>query len=86
MLTIAPARQRSDDGRNRTGNPPLDCAPPGIRFVPDNLIGDDPEGVKEGLRDSYRRLLSLEFDGLMCVHGEPIAPGGRQALQQFVER
>jgi hypothetical protein len=58
----------------------------GLGFVPDNLIGDDPEGVKEGLRDSYRRLLSLEFDGLMCAHGDPMPSGGKEALREFVGR
>jgi hypothetical protein len=56
----------------------------GLRFVPDNLIGHDPEAVKEGLRDAYRRLLSLDFDGLMCAHGDPIPSGGREALREFV--
>ena len=28
----------------------------GIRFVPDNLIGDNPEVIKERLRRSYARL------------------------------
>jgi hypothetical protein len=57
----------------------------GLGFVPDNLIGDEPEAVKDGLRESYRRLLSLNFDGLMCAHGDPIPTGGREALQEFVE-
>ena len=56
----------------------------GLRFVPDNLIGDDPEAVKEGLRSSYRRLLGLDFDGLMCAHGDPIPSGGKEALREFV--
>lgn len=56
----------------------------GLGFVPDNLIGDDPEAVKEGLRDSYRRLLSLEFDGLLLAHGDPIVPGGKETLRRFV--
>jgi hypothetical protein len=56
----------------------------GLRFVSDNLIGDDPEAVKEGLRDSYRRLLSLDFEGLMCAHGDPMPTGGREALREFV--
>ncbi len=55
----------------------------GLGFVPDNLIGDDPEAVKNGLRDSYRRLLSLDFDGLMCAHGDPIPLGGKDALREF---
>jgi hypothetical protein len=57
----------------------------GLGFVPDNLIGDDPEVVKEGLRNAYRRLLSLDFDGLMCAHGDPIPSGGKSALREFVE-
>jgi hypothetical protein len=56
----------------------------GLGFVPDNLIGDDPEAVKAGLRDSYRRLLSLDFDGLMCAHGDPMPGGGKEALREFV--
>jgi hypothetical protein len=56
----------------------------GLGFVPDTLIGEDPEAVKDGLRDSYRRLLSLEFDGLMCAHGDPMPSGGREALRDFV--
>jgi hypothetical protein len=56
-----------------------------LRFVPDNLIGDDPEGVKQGLRESYRGLLDREFDGLLLAHGEPIASGGKERLREFVE-
>jgi hypothetical protein len=56
----------------------------GIRFVPDNLIGDDPEAVKEGLRESYRRLLALDFDGLICAHGDPMPTRGKEALREFV--
>jgi glyoxylase-like metal-dependent hydrolase (beta-lactamase superfamily II) len=55
-----------------------------LRFVPDNLIGDDPESVREGLRESYRRLLDLEFDGLLFAHGDPVVEGGKQALRKFV--
>ena len=58
--------------------------PAGLGFVPDNLIGDEPEAVKDGLRDSYRRLLSLDFDGLMCAHGDPMPSGAREALREFV--
>jgi hypothetical protein len=56
----------------------------GLRFVSDNLIGDDPEGVKEGLRAAYRRLCALDFDGLMCAHGDPMPSGGKEALREFV--
>jgi hypothetical protein len=54
-----------------------------LRFVPDNLLGDDPEEVKRGLRDSYRRLRELEFDGLLFAHGKPVVVGGKDALRDF---
>jgi hypothetical protein len=56
-----------------------------LGFVSDRLLGDDPEAVKSGLAKSFRRLLELDFDGLLLAHGEPIAPGGKEALSRFVE-
>jgi hypothetical protein len=53
-------------------------------FVPDPLIGDDPEAIKRALRAAYRRLLSLEFDHLLFAHGEPWIGGGKRALSAFV--
>jgi hypothetical protein len=55
----------------------------GLGFVPDKYIGDDPEGVKEGLRESFRRLLAHDFDALLIAHGAPVAKGGKAALLQF---
>jgi hypothetical protein len=55
----------------------------GLGFMPDNLIGDDPETVKEGLRDSFRRLLAHDFDALLVAHGDPIPRGGKAALLQL---
>ena len=56
----------------------------GLRFVPDHLIGDDPEAVKAGLRERYARLADeLEFEHLLCAHGDPILTTGRKALQDF---
>ena len=55
-----------------------------LNFVPDSLIGDDPEAVKAGLRAAYARLAEeLEFDALLLAHGGPTAPGGREALAAF---
>lgn len=54
----------------------------GLTFVPDTLM-DDPEQTKAGLRAAYRRLARLDFDLLLLAHGEPVAPGGRQALAAF---
>jgi hypothetical protein len=57
-----------------------------LGFVPDELIGDDPEGVKEGLRERYRRLLDeLELDHLLLAHGNPVVGDGREALERFVD-
>ena len=56
-----------------------------LGFVSDNLLGDDPEAIKRGLLDSFRRLLELDFDGLLLAHGDPIVSGGKDALLRFVE-
>ena len=56
----------------------------GLRFVPDHLIGDDPEAVKRGLRARYADLAErIDFDHLLCAHGEPVVGTGRQALRDF---
>jgi len=55
----------------------------GLGFVPDKYIGDHPEGVKEGLRESFRRLLAHDFDALLIAHGEPVPKGGKAALLEF---
>ena len=56
-----------------------------MRFFSDSLLGDDPEGVKAGLRDAYSRLLDREFDNLLFAHGDPIIGGGKHALREFAE-
>jgi glyoxylase-like metal-dependent hydrolase (beta-lactamase superfamily II) len=53
-------------------------------FVPASLM-DEPERTKARLRDSYRRLLDLDFDLLLLAHGEPVVGGGKDALRAFVE-
>jgi len=55
----------------------------GMRFVPDGLLGDDPEGVKRGLREAYSALLDREFDNLLFAHGDPIVGGGKETLREF---
>ena len=56
-----------------------------LGFVPDEYMGDDPEGVKSGLRQAYGRLLEREFDHLLLAHGWPWVTGGKRALREFVE-
>ena len=52
-------------------------------FVPDNLIGEDPEGVKEQVRAHAGDLLSEPFEHLLFAHGEPRLGDGREALREF---
>jgi hypothetical protein len=54
-----------------------------LAFVPDFLMGDDPEAVKRGLVASLRRLCELEFDGMLFAHGEPLLGDARQTLTAF---
>jgi hypothetical protein len=55
-----------------------------LEFVPDQLMGDDPEEVKRGLLVSLRELLDQDFDALLFAHGDPLPSGGREALRDFV--
>jgi hypothetical protein len=68
-LAVADGVVRDDDGP--------------LAFVPDPLLGDDPEAVKRGLRAAYRRLAALEFDHLLLAHGNPWLGGARNALARF---
>jgi hypothetical protein len=54
-----------------------------LGFVPDELLDDDPEGVKDGLRDAFRRLASLSPEHLLLAHGLPVVGDGRRALEDF---
>lgn len=65
------------DGLIRYGEDP--------HFVPDHLIGDDPEGVKRGLVERFDALLELDFEHLLFAHGQPVVGNGKTALRDFVE-
>jgi hypothetical protein len=55
-----------------------------LGFVPDLLLGDDPEGVRAGLRERFAQLAqTVEFDVLLMAHGAPVTTGGRAALLSF---
>lgn len=56
-----------------------------LGFVPDNLIGEDPERVKALIRQRSAALLDERFDNLLFAHGTPMIGGGREALRAFVE-
>ena len=56
-----------------------------LGFMPDELLGDDPAGVRDGLREAFRRLLDeVAFDTLLLAHGAPVTTTGRSALLVFV--
>jgi hypothetical protein len=57
-----------------------------IGFVPDNLIGDDPEGVKRTAIERASALLDQPFDHLLFAHGLPLIGEGKQALRAFASR
>lgn len=73
----------TDPGALSFGDAVVNVPDSGLTFVPDKLIGDDPEAVKEGLRESFRRLLAHDFDALLTAHGDPMPSGGKAALQRF---
>jgi hypothetical protein len=52
-----------------------------LGFVPDGLLGEEPEAVKAGLRAVFARLAALGPDALLLAHGEPLAHGGAAALR-----
>jgi hypothetical protein len=57
-----------------------------VGFVPDELIGEDPEGVKREIRDRCAALLEDErFEHLLFAHGEPLPGGGEAALRAVAE-
>lgn len=56
----------------------------GLRFVPDNLMGDDPEAEKRDMKATLGRLADeLEFEHLLLAHGDPVAGEGRKRLRDF---
>jgi hypothetical protein len=62
----------------------FDAADAPLGFVPDWLLGDDPDAVKHGLRASFERLLELDFDHLLLAHGLPAVGDGNQRLREFL--
>ena len=55
-----------------------------LGFVPDSLMGDNPEAVKRGLREVFRRHLERDFDHLLFAHGQPWVGGAKTALHRFL--
>jgi hypothetical protein len=55
-----------------------------LGFFPDDLLGDDPQAVKDGLREQLRALLERDFAHLLFAHGAPLVGTGKQALRDFL--
>lgn len=55
-----------------------------LGFFSDDLLGDDPQAVKTGLKQAFEGLLLRDFDTLLFAHGEPLVNGGKAALRDFV--
>jgi hypothetical protein len=56
-----------------------------LAFMPDALLGDDPQRVRAGLLKNLRRMLEEEdFDTLLFAHSEPVLSDGRNLLSDFV--
>ncbi|HYO48152.1 MAG TPA: hypothetical protein VEY33_15865 [Gemmatimonadota bacterium] len=56
-----------------------------LDFVPDEHMGDDPPGIKRGIKASLGRNLRREFRHLILAHGDPIIGEGKERLRAFVD-
>jgi hypothetical protein len=54
-----------------------------LGFFSDELLGEHPERVKQGLKQAFAGLLTRDFDHLLFAHGEPLVGGGKAALRDF---
>jgi hypothetical protein len=64
------------DGINRYGG--------ALGFFSDELLGEHPNRVKEGLKQAYSGLLRRDFHHLLFAHGDPLVGQGKSALRKFV--
>jgi hypothetical protein len=57
-----------------------------LTFMPDDLLGDDPDAVRVGLGRNLQRMFEEDFDALLFAHAEPVLGGGRALLSDFLSR
>lgn len=55
-----------------------------VGFMPDGLLGDDPEQVRADIADAVKALLDRDFEHVLFAHGDPIVGDGHQALEKFL--
>lgn len=57
-----------------------------VGFMPDGLLGEDPDQVRADISAAVRELLETqEFEHVLFAHGDPIIGGGRDALAALVQ-
>jgi hypothetical protein len=56
-----------------------------LSFFSDDLLGDDAQEVKRGLKQQLWTLLQRDFEHLLFTHGDPILRHGKRALREFVK-
>jgi hypothetical protein len=55
-----------------------------LRFVTDDLFGEDPDAEKNDIKATLGRLADeLDFEHLLLAHGPPIPNEGREQLREF---
>ena len=54
-----------------------------LGFFSDDLLGDDPDAIKNGLKQRFQTLLERDFEHLLFAHGDPIVGNGKAALRDF---
>ncbi len=57
-----------------------------LAFVPDFLMGDNPEAVKRGLITVFQGHLRRTFDHLLFAHGRPVIGDAKGTLRRFLQR
>ena len=56
-----------------------------LGFVPDWLLGEDPQAVKRGIREVFLGYLDRDFDHLLFAHGQPFIGGAKEGLRHYLE-
>ena len=54
-----------------------------VGFVPDQLIGEDPDAVKRQVRERALELAEEPIEALLFAHGDAVLEGGREALRRL---
>jgi hypothetical protein len=55
-----------------------------LAFMPDELLGEQPDRIRTGLSRNLERMFDEDFDALLFAHAEPVLVGGRALLSDFL--